>query len=901
MKAGHIGRLLAIMLTTSLAVPAAVPAGPVGPPVYQTDFEDGVAWSPRPGMQCEVIDLAGRGKVLHVWGHSADGWNYATTGGFELLGGHLYRFSGWTRLNSADPQLPPYFKVEYTGGPSGRMSTEKYDAWNPGWQELVAEFEVPAGTTGGWIAVEKGTDQPVSVDLYVDDVVVQEIDSFSPHEYHFDTVPAPLAALMNTHPRIYLTAERLSELRQNIANEPFASMLQEVLDVADRGVRDGPPAYQADGDQEQLWQRPVGNRMPHLCLAYLLTGDNQYLQTAEDFMLASAGYPTWGLGSIDGTDLATGHQLFGMALCYDWLFSDLDAGTLQTVRDCLLSRGQFMFDKLLSKQVWWEDSYLQNHQWVNMTGLSAAGFALFGGPDDVDGWILLPLEKFQRTMQSLGPDGASHEGIPYWSYGVEYMLKFMDLAGQLLEEDLFTQNAWFENTAYFRLYGMLPENSWQSGSSLMTFADAPRHDWYGPDYMLRRLAAEYQDGHAQWLADELDEANLCGWEARFLNLLWVDPVVAPVPPDGLPTHRHFDDMDIVYMRSGWNGDESLLAFKCGPHIGHHAVQAYSYDPGGGHVHPDAGSFLLFSHGDWLIVDDGYTYKTTEYQNTALVNGVGQEGEGSAWFQGSSLCAESRGARITRADFAAETNYLIGDVTAAYKEEAGLLEFLRHVMYIKPYIWVIVDEFESSSASTYELYLHADFPFEDLGQNMYRAEGSSGSLSMKILKPSDVAHQAFVQPLTGTDGGPEGDIQALELYNSSPTQRTLFLMVLEAYPTGTQPQADASIQDVGGGEELVLQTPSGESRWRLDPDRADRTARVLVEPGVPDEDGGDYEDAGGGDSGGEDAGGEDAGGDDSGGEDAGTIGGSCGCGNDHGALLALPLLLLLGYRRLRIRY
>ena len=134
---------------------------------------------------------------------------------------------------------------------------------------------------------------------------------------------------------------------------------------------------------------------------------------------------------------------------------------------------------------------------------------------------------------------------------------------------------------------------------------------------------------------------MCNNVAIFLNLLWEDPSVAPEPPTDLPGFKHFGDLDIVYMRSSWDGDESLMAFKCGPFIGHHALARYSYDPGGGHVHPDAGSFLLFAHGDWLIVDDAYTWKTTAFQNTALVNGIGQEGEGAAWFQGERLCAEAR--------------------------------------------------------------------------------------------------------------------------------------------------------------------------------------------------------------------------------------------------------------------
>jgi hypothetical protein len=854
-------KILALALIFSSA---GLGADPIGPAVFEADFEDGVAWSPRPGMQTEVIEVSGHGRALHVWGESQSGWNYATSASFQLLGGHLYRFSGWMRLSDARPELPPYFKVEFTGGPSGRATTVEYDTWNGGWQELVAEFQAPAGTTGGWIAIEKGSDTTVAVDLYVDDVVVQEIDGYSPHPYHFDVVPDGLASLAATHPRLYLTAEDFLALRQKVAAEPYAGLLAEILAVAESGVRNGPPAYQGDGDPEQLWQRPVGNMMPHLCLSYRLTGDARFLAAAKDFMLASAAYPTWGLGTIDGTDLATGHQLYGMALCYDWLYDDLDAGTRQTVRDCLLRRGQFMFEQLLTQQVWWEDSYLQNHQWVDMGGLSAAGLALFGGPEDVDGWILLPLEKYRRVMQSLGPDGASHEGLPYWSYGLEYLLKFMVLARQLLGEDFFAGNAWFENTAYFRLYGMLPQNAWQRSNSLMTFADGPRYDWYGPEYMLRRLASEYRDGHAQWLADALDQANVCGSDARFLNLLWMDPSVAPVPPADLPTFRHFEDMGIVFLRSGWGGDEALFAFKCGPHIGRHAVERYSYDPGGGHVHPDAGSFLLFANGDWLIVDDGYTFKTTAFQNTALVNGIGQEGEGSAWFQGSILCAEDRGARITRADFGDGEHYLIGDATAAYRHEAGLSEFLRHVLYLAPSTWIIVDELTAGAPSQFELYFHADFPFESAGANSYRVQGTRGALTMTFLAPENAAKEAFLQQLIGTDSNPKGEIPALKVFNREPALRALFLSVLEAHPSGSPPQADPRMELDGSTQILVLHTAAGDRRWRLDPYRAVRSDRVLVEPSGPDGDGGDGGDVGDG-GGGADADGGDSG---AGGEEAG---------------------------------
>jgi hypothetical protein len=40
----------------------------------------------------------------------------------------------------------------------------------------------------------------------------------------------------------------------------------------------------------------------------------------------------------------------------------------------------------------------------------------------------------------------------------------------------------------------------------VNIADCPRGHWYGPDYLLRGLAREFQDGHAQWLAQQVGDA-----------------------------------------------------------------------------------------------------------------------------------------------------------------------------------------------------------------------------------------------------------------------------------------------------------------------------------------------------------------------------------------------------------
>jgi len=137
---------------------------------------------------------------------------------------------------------------------------------------------------------------------------------------------------------------------------------------------------------------------------------------------------------------------------------------------------------------------------------------------------------------------------------VEFLMKYMALSNELLGENFFPGSPFFRNIATFRLYGMIPVNYWEvSGSRLMSLGDGPRSDWYGPDYLLRKLASEYNDGYAQWLADKMDSAGYSSPQAYFLNLFWINPSVKPRSPKDLPTFRHFNDLDIVYMRSGWDG------------------------------------------------------------------------------------------------------------------------------------------------------------------------------------------------------------------------------------------------------------------------------------------------------------------------------------------------------------
>lgn len=567
--------------------------------------------------------------------------------------------------------------------------------------------------------------------------------------YRLDPVPAPLEALRGVHPRLYLAESRFVQLKKAISGSHRA-LWEKVKAQADLAVETGPPAYTAEEDRsgkEQLWQRNVGNIMPAIALAWRLTGNRAYLESAQAWATASCGYRTWGLDRLDGLELAAGHQMFGLAIIYDWCYDDLDPKVRNTIRETLIRRTQTMFEAAALEKVWWHDIYLHNHLWVKISAMAAVGIALFGEADQAPDWIGLPLTKFRRTVEVLGRDGASNEGVGYWGYGLEYLLKFLDLARTCLGVDLYDTDA-LKNTAYYRLYMALPEKAWTPKNNIVDIADCPRGNWYGPDYLLRHLATTYRDGHAQRLAQQLDDANVTDGSARWLNLVWFDPTLAPKTPEGLPTLRHFDDIDIVSARTNWSGGESLLVFKCGPYIGHSAIREFSKSPGGSHAHPDAGHFSLFGQGEWLIRDDGYVAKFTAHHNALIIDGKGQLGEGRTWFSGREPLEAKSCPRITHVATAPGTDHIAGNSTEAYPEALGLRNHQRHLLFLKPDVLIVADDVEMARDADLELRFFPEYAPEQSGNGICFATGDLSRLRIQLLTRNGNGFAVENVPISG---------------------------------------------------------------------------------------------------------------------------------------------------------
>jgi hypothetical protein len=586
------------------------------------------------------------------------------------------------------------------------------------------------------------------------------------------------------HPRLYATDERIAEIRRQLGREPWDGFLRRLEAVAERAITTGVPLPNSAGDV-----RGAGCGLVHLAVAYRFTAKPEYLAAARDHAARMAAQADW------GCSLQYGHWAHGMAVAYDWLQAELDEPLRQTLRQTLRDRTERVVALWVSYANAYPTTYAWNHMAVVHGGVMAAGCALWGEVEGAGRWLRMAMEKMRLMVEALGPDGASAEGLAYGQYHIDFLLKAMILTDQLLGVDLFEDCLFLRRYPLFLLYSMLPRQAWVPGApdqrymskAFVSLGDSEGAHWYGPDSHLNLVAGRYGDTCAQWLAKQAGEAGINGESSAYLNLLFHDETVAAESPDALPTLRHFEDKDIVVLRGGWGDQAAVMAIKCGPNSGYHAARHYRHNIGGGHMHPDAGHVVLHACGSWLLVDDGYTRKSTAYQNTVLVNGIGQTGEGGDWFEDLEMRRGKPEGRIIQARPGTRMDWVIADAAAAYKPEARLRRFVRHLLYLKPDVWVLVDELESEIPSRFEVRFHVPCAFKAAGEGFWTMSAEPGALALWALGTVPVAGRIIRDQLLGIGGRPKGELDALAIANTTPRRAALFVTVLHAHPSKSAPQ------------------------------------------------------------------------------------------------------------------
>ena len=619
---------------------------------------------------------------------------------------------------------------------------------------------------------------------------------------------------------LMFTEEYLDSIKADLRNNPNgerAKIFQYMLERVDGMLTATTPAYEGRPNNVTVEYdsdlRYVADVTVNFLMAYLLTEDlpgyeaknEVYLQKTIQWAKAGLEYPYWGATHYSegygwrNADLPAGHFLFSTAMVYHWLKDELQNetctykigqdGTMNTV---VTTQNKPMLEALEHRlwyvcaemylQTYTFDTYCGNHMHVRLGGMTAATLALRADADTQEEKDLLVkytgliMYKDGLGMYSLMPDGTSQEGVPYWEYAAEWLIKAGTMIRDNFDIDLFETTRVFEHSASYVLYNLLPSDSWTAANSVLNIGDSPTSHWYGPGNILRFIAYQYGDANAQWLADVMEESTLEVGYSQWMNVMFFDDAVEPEAPTLDHTLHWFQDMDHIIARTDWSGNEDMLSFKCGIPFGKNLMMLqkegiYNGRADAGHAHPDANHITLFVNGEFLLRDDGYADKAAGNHNTLLVNGKGQLGEfvGADYvdFLNEWVYFEQNAEPFVKLAVSnSEYDYMVGNATEAYSKDLKLELFERNILWLKEeQVLLVVDNIQTAVETDLELRWFPESKNVGTSGNVYVIQSDRNTMNFypmteeattefldvfKAEQYSRTTEKAFRQTYKGTD-------------------------------------------------------------------------------------------------------------------------------------------------------
>jgi len=621
---------------------------------------------------------------------------------------------------------------------------------------------------------------------------------FMPVEEVVDRIP-------EHRPRLYFSPELVDEIRNDNEGR-FAHITTPVIEEAEQIIAMDEPLFtEPDPWPEEnyrpvyyeAWRsmRPYTQRMVTSALAYLYTGDERYAEEAKRRLMH---FMTW---DVEGPSSTIWPTELGMDIAenatpvFDWIYDTLSEEERQKCKEVLTAR-MIQINRDVHRSRPMEARPYSSHPG------RMVGFALEGGivlaheaPEARD-WLDYTLKLVWSTYPAWGGrEGGWHEGVSYWSGYMRRMVRVvheLDLYGIPLKDKPF-----FQNTGYFGLYAAYPHRPTRA------FGDG-HHSPLGTatglvTYMLSNL---YENPYFRWHSEAMDVEPSGRKAVRIFN-----PDRDARSPDELPQSRLFEDIGHVAIHSDMADPDNniMMLFKSNP------FGAIS------HNHASQNAFVIEAFGEPLAISSGYRtthgipHHTEWIWQTKAHNSILVDGEGQVPRQRS-----SRG-EIIEYQENDDYVYTAGDATEAY---GGRLEkFHRHVVFIRPDNFVIIDDLETTgNESTYQWLFHAKNELEVDEENRVVVSSSGNArLALRYLTPG----QLEITQKTGFDPPTEDPLVAPDQFHLlAATQESaaeqLFVTVMkidhlnQSVPDGDTHLHDANVgseNDSNGEDSLVRTLPN----------------------------------------------------------------------------------------------
>ncbi|MBL7968443.1 MAG: IPT/TIG domain-containing protein [Prolixibacteraceae bacterium] len=483
-------------------------------------------------------------------------------------------------------------------------------------------FELPSGITPGSYAINVKVGNLVSDSKEHFVVTGKNTGNFVSK----DIVPVT-AEVVNTcffgfgkkdiHPRLIFTATDIVNLKSLINSDAMMREYQNDIIAQANNILSKPLlTYGLDGANLRIPNiHTFGNdHVPYLVIAYQLTKDARYAQRCWQQIDEMSRWPDWGAARHF---LDTGIGAKGVALaydgCYDAFTAEQRTKIAEALRKYALEPGKTQIETGTGAWKW----YLSDNNWNGIChgGLMMAALAIYEtDPVFMSKIVQLCANGIVPYMNSLDPDGASEEGMMYWSYGLSNtFLAFESMKNVLSTTYGLTEFSGFKKTPAFPYKVSGPAGTATLGDDYLYYGSANRfmsYFWYGYHFNDANFCKTHYDLCLSRNAGKTLKFN--GW----IDFLYYRPeLVTAGSATAAPLNGYIKGVEYMYVSES-NTDPNSL------YIGMHGG-----DNNANHGHLDAGTFFVQALGENFAIGnlgkedpypaDFFTYTSPKYTDSPV--------------------------------------------------------------------------------------------------------------------------------------------------------------------------------------------------------------------------------------------------------------------------------------------
>jgi len=616
-----------------------------------------------------------------------------------------------------------------------------------------------------------------------------------------------------TRPRLFFPGERLEQARHWAAG-PLKREIARLVAACEREVGKelvAEPGYPPKGPEYGPWAvnvmrttRPPMDMMESCALAWLLTGNRRLGEEAKRRLLHFFGWDPNGPTSFFGYDEPAMWMMMRGTRAYDWTYDLFTPEERTQVEKVMKIRAEQFYRHL--QRLPFESSPYESHAGRLPGFLGECALAFIHEWPEAPQWLDYATVLYCTAYPAWGgDDGGWQEGPAYWAAYMQFALHYVVALRHATAIDLM-QKPFFRNTPYYALYTATPYHQHVPFGDGQT--GSPKR--LGP--VMFAFSTLLQSPYFRWYAEEA-RASV---PSDVLTLATYDPRLEPRSPRELPPARFFPAVGLASFHTALGDRENDISFL------------FRSSPYGAvsHGHADQNAYVVEAFGRGLAIATGYYpwygsphhdqwTRSTKAVNSVLVDGQGQVKR--EW---------GFGGRLTAFASIEGYDYVEGEAAPAY---GGRLErFRRHVLHLRPGVFVVFDDLRSLRPAQFGWLLHAynRIHVDEVNQ-ILRITNSSAAMQVHLLLPEGVnfSQTDRYEPEPELQAGDWSNTWHLTAATREPDHQALFLAVLLPYREGkshTLPQVKL-LQGAGvvgvvlvhreGDEDLVaFRTDPGKTAW-----------------------------------------------------------------------------------------